>query len=82
MTRRKLTAEEKKVMHQIAKGADIWGYYEAGICRDLERDFPSLITVTKAMNVPKDGAKKQPYFGAILTPAGLKEIGSKERAKP
>ena len=78
MVRRKLTAEEKKVMRQIVKGADIWGRYEAGIIRYIEREFPGLVTVTKAMNAPEDGAKQQPYFGAILTLAGLKAIGVKK----
>ena len=79
MTQRKLTVEEKKVMRQIANGADIWEYYEARIIRGIERDLPSLVTITKAMNAPEDGAQRQPYFGAILTPAGLKAIGLRRK---
>mgnify|MGYP001563052022 CR=1 FL=1 len=79
MKRSKLTGEEMKVMRLIANGADIWGFYEAGILRRVERDFPLLITITKATNAPKDGAKQQPYFGAILTPTGLKRLRIKRR---
>ena len=72
-----LTAEMKAVMRQIANGGDVWGYGEARCLREVERRWPSLITITKAMNAPKDGAAQQPYYGAILTDAGRKAIQSK-----
>ena len=32
----------------------------------------ALFTITDAMQAPKNGAARQPYFGAIATPHGLK----------
>jgi hypothetical protein len=69
-----LTAEMKTVMAAIKDGGDVWGYGEARCLREIERRFPGLVTITKAMQAPSDGAKQQPYFGAILTNAGRKAI--------
>ena len=51
------------ILKSIKNGADIYDYGVAKILRTLEKE--GLVTITKAMNAPKDGSKRQPYFGAI-----------------
>lgn len=69
-----LTAEMKMVMRAVKDGGDVWGRGEAMCIREIERRFPGLVKITRPMNAPKDGAAKQPYFGAILTDAGRMAI--------
>ena len=71
---KKLTEEQRRIMTQIVDGADVYGYGEAMICRQLQR--ADLVRIVKAKNAPKDGAEKQPYFGAKLTAAGRKLLAA------
>lgn len=54
-------------------GCDVWERFDASICRELEN--LKLVRIVKARNAPKDGAKRQPYFGVKITAAGRKAIG-------
>lgn len=69
----KLTEEQKTVMCAVGDGADVWGNFEARICRELEK--LKMVRVVKAKNAPKNGAARQPYFGAKLTAAGRQALG-------
>lgn len=70
-----LTAEMKKVMRAVKDGGDVWGLGEARCLREIKLRWPDLVTITKAMDVPADGAARQPYFGAILTDKGRAAVG-------
>lgn len=70
----KLTAEHFDSMAGCINGADVYGYTDARLLREVETHKPELIEICAAQNAPSDGAKKQPYFGAILTKAGKKEV--------
>ena len=64
------TKEQAKMLRLVKGGADIWGYGEAITCRELEK--MGLVKIVPAMNAPKDGAKRQPYFGCIAIAKKLK----------
>lgn len=68
----KLTKREIAILKDLKGGADIWGMSLAGECRDLERK--GLVTVTKAMAPPDNGAERQPYFGCITSAIGHKSL--------
>jgi len=72
---RRITGEEiVGALLDVKQGADVWGRADAILYRDLAK--LGLVEITEAMNAPKDGAKKQPYFGCIITPAGRAALDS------
>lgn len=72
VSKRSMTKVEAQTLLTIKKGADIWGYVEAKILRTIQREVnPDYIWIGKAVDAPKDGAERQPYFGAIATKLGL-----------
>lgn len=72
----KLTDQELAVLRELEDipGADIYDYNKAVALRGIERRLPGLIEIGSAMKAPRDGAKRQPYFGVCLTDAGRQEI--------
>lgn len=58
-------------MQAVEEGADIYSYAIAHDLREVQRERPEWIEITKPMMYDGDGTDKMPYFGAILTPAGL-----------
>lgn len=58
-----LTKKEKSALALVRGGADVYDYGIALTLRALQKR--GLVTITKAMNAPKDGRARQPYFGAI-----------------
>ena len=58
-----LTKKEKEALKGVKGGADIYSYPLAFTLRKLEKK--GLVSICKAMDPPKDGAKQQPYFGCI-----------------
>lgn len=69
---REMTVEEARELIGIRRGADIWGYTNARNLRLIQREVnPKYIQIVKAMDAPKDGKVRQPYFGAIATKEGL-----------
>lgn len=68
----RLTPEQVTAMLQVAYGGDVYNRETAERLREVERNFPHYINIGVARFAPRDGAKKQPYFGAILTASGLK----------
>lgn len=75
MTKNDLQAKHIEAMRAVANGADVWAYGTAVDLREVQRAAPELITIGRAMMAPADGAKQQPYFGAILTDAGREFVG-------
>ena len=69
-----LTKEQIKACRAVIDGADVYCRAIAVRLREVERDFPGYICITRARHAPKDGARQQPYFGAILTPLGRKAV--------
>lgn len=71
-----LSEEHFKVMHAVRDGATIWGYYEAMKLREVQNFNQELITIVGIADLERiiglefDGAKRMPYFGAILTRKG------------
>lgn len=75
-----LTPEQVFVLGLIKEGADVWGHAHASVIRDVQRLHPQLMRIVKAKNAQKDGAARQPYFGAILTKAGRDLLGEFDKA--
>lgn len=66
---KRITAEDiAKALLDVRYGADVYGLADAKLYRDLEK--LGLVNICPAMNAPKDAAKRQPYFGCIITDAG------------
>lgn len=68
---RRLTKKHHEVMRAVKDGADIWGYGDAALLREVQQYDPELIDIGRPMmadDVP--GHCRQPYFGAILTNKG------------
>lgn len=64
-----LTSDQLKFLKDCEGGADVWGYRDAQVGRELEA--LGLVIITSAMaDVP--GEKQQPYFGAITNKSGRK----------
>jgi hypothetical protein len=59
-------------LRAVRDGADIYERSMEGVLRDLSK--LGLVDICEAMQAPKDGAKRQPYFGCILTPLGRKVL--------
>ena len=71
---KQLTNTEVGALFAVRYGADVYSPLVARALRSVERNHPELVEITEPMSAPKDGAKQQPYFGAILTKAGEKVI--------
>lgn len=70
----KLTPEQSRVLALIQGGADVYGYVEAVVCRELERMRPPLIRIVPARGAPRNGARQQPYFGVRETAVGRRAL--------
>lgn len=55
------------------EGADVWDRPQAHVCRELQT--LGLLRIVKARGAPKDGAMRQPFFGAKITAAGRRALG-------
>lgn len=76
-----LTEKHLQAMKEVEEGATIYGYGHARLLREVQMHDASLIDIIddisqleKIVGRVFDGAKKIPYFGAILTPKGKKFI--------
>ncbi len=76
-----LTKEQIKAMHAVADGADVYNRTIATRLREVERNRPELIKITKPERAPRNGAAAQPYFGAILTAAGIVAITPRKQLR-
>lgn len=76
-----LTKLEKEALHRIRDGADVYSYALAKVLRGIERKMPSLLEIGKPEMYTGDGTDQVPYFGAILTKAGLAAIQLNPRAR-
>ena len=65
----KLTKKQKEAMKLVINGADVISLDLATELRAVQKNYPSLIRITKRMG-KYDGGRQLPYFGAILTGAG------------
>lgn len=67
-----LTKEQIKAMRAVEDGADVYNRTIAVRLQEVKRNHPQFITIVKAVN-PMQGPAR-PYFGAILTAAGIEAI--------
>lgn len=69
----KLTDAHKQAMARVKNGGDVFAYETAQLLREVERHHPEMIVIERAKSdIPGD--QQQPYFGAILTAAGIRAI--------
>lgn len=69
-TKNAWTEAEIHWLRDVENGADIYGYEPARFFREVSRLDPPLVEITEPAAPPRNGAMRQPYFGAILTSAG------------
>lgn len=71
----KITSDQAHAILAVKGGADVYGFGIAKALREVQRAYPrahkKFFHIVSAMNAPKDGAKRQPYFGAIATKKGV-----------
>lgn len=65
-------SETEAALRDVLNGADVYGRADAMLYRELEK--LGLVNICEAMQAPKDGAKRQPYFGCIITVLGRKVL--------
>ena len=65
-----LKREHYEEIINLKDGADIMGWLNARICREIEATEPGFIEIVDAQG-EYDGVGKLPYFGAIATKAVL-----------
>lgn len=69
----KFTTQDRDLLESARNGADYYERKDAERLRHFEK--LGLVEITKAQTVgKKDGAKRLPYFGAILKPRGLRML--------
>ena len=68
----KLNDKQIKALKGVAEGADIYALDLAMTLRELHKK--GLVSITRAQDAPKDGARRQPYFGCILNAKGGKAL--------
>ena len=71
----------KKVMAGIVCGADVWGYEDARLLRELQQDHPEMIRIGEPRMYDGGGTDQMPYFGAILTDTGIAALAETEEQK-
>jgi len=76
-----METKQMEVMRTIENGATVWGYVEASAIRELQKTHPTWVTIIanmkeleRILGVKFDGAKRPPYFGAILTDEGKEAL--------
>lgn len=73
----KLTTNHIKAMEGCRDGADIRSILDAKLLREVEAAHPEYIHIGPcAADIP--GNERQPYFGALLTPAGVFALGPQD----
>lgn len=72
-----LLPREKEALQSVRSGRDIWNFGLASDLRQVEKKCPHLLTICPAMNAPKDGTQRQPYFGCIATDAGREYLNTR-----
>lgn len=72
-----LSAKHLDIMESIEQGATIYGYVEAKLLREVQKESPEYIHIidnleelSNITDTSFDGKEKLPYFGAILTEKG------------
>jgi hypothetical protein len=64
-------------MEGCRSGSDVWSYIDAKLLREVEAAYPEFIQIGPcAADIP--GHKRQPYFGAILTPRGIHALAPED----
>lgn len=78
-TEPELTAKQVALLRYLGsvEGADLYNYGEAIDGRRLEAR--GLVVCVKAVNPPKNGAERQPYYGCAITDAGRDFISTANR---
>jgi hypothetical protein len=76
-----LNANHLEVLAACEGGSTIWGFYEAKILREVQQHDNALIHIVddigeleSILATTFNGAKRIPYFGAVLTKQGAKYL--------
>ena len=68
-------AAEYWAMSQVGiRGADVYDHFIASHLRRVQAKAPHYLDIGPAEMAPPDGARAQPYFGAVLTRAGAAAV--------
>ncbi len=78
MSHRKLTKEQIAAMREVRTGADIFNRTIAVRLREVQRNFPTYITITSPVNTQRTQHGARPYFGAILTARGVDAVTTRK----
>lgn len=62
------------LMKAIKHGADVYSRSIAMTLRAMASEQPRLVRIMRPRLAPKNGAVRQPYFGAKLTAAGRRAL--------
>ncbi len=72
---------DQELIKDLANGCTVYGRKEAQEIRALQKEHPDWVDVIDNMKKLEyilgeklDGTKTMPYFGAILTREGIKEL--------
>ncbi len=63
-----------KSLALVKDGADVHSYQIAKDIREIEKRFPSLVSIGALQMYQGDGTGIVPYFGAIATPEGKRAL--------
>ena len=82
-----LSEKHIEVMEAVKEGATIYGYVDAKLLREVQKEKPEYISIVDNLDelayitdTKFDGKEQLPYFGAILTGKG-KEFLQKNKQK-
>jgi hypothetical protein len=67
----KLREKHWRAMERVRDGAEIYSDELAELLRDVEEWRPNYILIANTWEPPKPGMPRNPWFKAILTPAGI-----------
>lgn len=70
----RITQQHYIAMQAAEDGVDVYSRPIAVLLREVSREKPEWIEITKPMMYDGDGTDQVPYFGAILTPEGLNAV--------
>lgn len=80
-TNSRFTEAEIHWLNDVRNGADVYGYEPARFFREVSHLNPPLVEIVRPAAAPKNGALRQPYFGAILTAAGRAALAAAKGTK-
>lgn len=81
IAKNKLNNEQIAALQEVVGGADVFSCHTAKILCEIEFIAPELIKIGPPMGVYK-AIDPRPYFGAIVTPCGVKYLKKNPKTTP